>query len=46
MVWHQWLARKRDPAGCFRAFLHNHYIGLTVFIGIALDYTFRPLAAT
>jgi 4-hydroxybenzoate polyprenyltransferase len=46
MVWHQWLARKRDPAGCFRAFLHNHYIGHTVFIGIALDYTFRPLAAT
>lgn len=41
MVWHQWLARKRDPAGCFRAFLDNHYIGMAVFIGIALDYTFR-----
>lgn len=42
MAWHQWLARKRDPAGCFRAFQHNHYIGMTIFIGIALDYTFRP----
>ena len=44
MAWHQWLARKRDPAGCFRAFLQNHYIGMTIFIGIALDYTFRPVA--
>jgi 4-hydroxybenzoate polyprenyltransferase len=44
MASHQWLARKRDPAGCFRAFLNNHYIGMAVFVGIALDYTFRPLA--
>lgn len=43
MGWHQWLARKRDPAGCFRAFRQNHYIGMTIFIGIALDYTFRPV---
>lgn len=45
MGWHQWLARKRDPAGCFRAFLNNHYIGMAIFIGIALDYTFRPAAS-
>jgi 4-hydroxybenzoate polyprenyltransferase len=44
MASHQWLARKRDPAGCFRAFLNNRYIGMAVFVGIALDYTFRPLA--
>tara|TARA_R110002126_G_scaffold172606_3_gene321337 strand:+ start:1210 stop:2085 length:876 start_codon:yes stop_codon:yes gene_type:complete len=25
-------------AGCFQAFLHNHYIGLLVFAGIALHY--------
>ena len=43
MGYHQWLARKRDPEGCFKAFLHNHYIGMTVFAGIVLDYTFRPL---
>ncbi len=41
MVYHLWLARERRPEGCFRAFLHNHYIGLTVFAGILLDYTFR-----
>ncbi|HET6629599.1 MAG TPA: 4-hydroxybenzoate octaprenyltransferase [Woeseiaceae bacterium] len=43
MGYHQWLARGRDPAACFKAFLHNHYIGMTVFAGIVLDYTFRPV---
>jgi 4-hydroxybenzoate polyprenyltransferase len=42
MAYHQWLARNRDPDGCFRAFLHNHYIGMAIFIGIVLDYTFTP----
>ena len=42
MGYHQWLARDRRPAGCFAAFQHNHYIGLIVFIGIVLQYTFAP----
>jgi len=42
MSWHQWLARDRQPAGCFAAFLHNHLIGMAVFIGIVLHYTFNP----
>jgi len=42
MVWHQWLARHRSAAGCFAAFLQNHFIGLIVFIGIVLHYTFNP----
>ncbi len=42
MAYHQWLARRRDPAGCFRAFLHNHTIGLVVFVGIVLHYSFNP----
>ena len=42
MAYHQWLARDRQPAGCFAAFLHNHYIGLVVFVGIVLDYSFSP----
>ncbi|WP_405237884.1 4-hydroxybenzoate octaprenyltransferase [Lentisalinibacter orientalis] len=41
MAWHQYLIRDRDTADCFRAFLNNHYIGMMVFIGIALDYLFR-----
>ncbi|MDQ3057206.1 MAG: 4-hydroxybenzoate octaprenyltransferase [Pseudomonadota bacterium] len=32
------IARHRDRDGCFRAFLHNHWVGATVFAGIALDY--------
>ncbi|MDJ0709400.1 MAG: 4-hydroxybenzoate octaprenyltransferase [Woeseiaceae bacterium] len=44
MLWHLWLARDRQPAGCFEAFLKNHYIGMVVFIGIVLHYTFNPTA--
>ena len=44
MGWHQWLARDRQPEGCFRAFLHNHLIGMVVFFGIALHYTFNPVS--
>lgn len=45
MAWHLWLARGRDREGCFKAFLHNHYVGLTVFIGIVLNYTFTTAPA-
>ena len=40
MARHTWLARNRDRRGCFQAFAENHLIGLIVFIGIALNYTF------
>jgi 4-hydroxybenzoate polyprenyltransferase len=43
MAYHQWLARDRQSAGCFAAFLHNHYIGLLIFIGILLHYAFDPM---
>ena len=42
MAYHLWLARDRKPAGCFAAFLHNHLIGLVIFIGIVLHYSFNP----
>ena len=42
MTYHLWLARDRQPAGCFAAFLHNHHIGLAIFLGILLHYTFNP----
>jgi 4-hydroxybenzoate polyprenyltransferase len=44
MGYHQWLARDRQKNGCFAAFLHNHHIGMVVFIGILLHYTFNPVA--
>ncbi len=37
---HLWLIRARDRAACFRAFLNNHYFGMSVFIGILLNYQF------
>ena len=37
-VYQQWLIRERAGAACFKAFLNNHWVGLTVFIGLALDY--------
>lgn len=40
-VYQQWLIRERSRAGCFAAFLNNQWFGLSVFIGIALDYFFR-----
>jgi len=42
MAWHLWLARDRQPAGCFQAFLRNHHIGMVIFVGIVLHYTFNP----
>lgn len=33
-----WIARGRDRAGCFRAFLANHWVGMAVFAGIAAHY--------
>ena len=36
-----WLIRHRVPDACFRAFNNNHYVGLVVFIGLALDYLYR-----
>ncbi|HEX9772372.1 MAG TPA: 4-hydroxybenzoate octaprenyltransferase [Steroidobacteraceae bacterium] len=40
-AWQQWLIRDRDPAACFRAFLNNNYLGMAVFVGLALHYQFR-----
>jgi 4-hydroxybenzoate polyprenyltransferase len=36
-----WLIRRREPAACFQAFNNNHYVGMVVFIGLALDYLYR-----
>jgi 4-hydroxybenzoate polyprenyltransferase len=37
-VWHGYLIRHRERAGCFKAFRLNHWLGFTVFAGIAVAY--------
>lgn len=36
------LIRNRDRALCFKAFLHNNWVGMAVFAGIALDFLIFP----
>lgn len=40
-AWEFWQTRQREPQACFAAFLHNHWAGLAVLIGIAADYGLR-----
>jgi 4-hydroxybenzoate polyprenyltransferase len=39
-VRHLWMIRHRERDACFHAFLDNHYFGMSVFIGILLNYQF------
>jgi 4-hydroxybenzoate polyprenyltransferase len=39
--WHYTLIRGRSREGCFKAFRLNHWLGLTVFAGIAASYAAR-----
>jgi 4-hydroxybenzoate polyprenyltransferase len=39
-LYEQFLIRERKPEGCFRAFLNSNYFGMSIFIGIALEYLF------
>jgi 4-hydroxybenzoate polyprenyltransferase len=37
----QWIARRRDPASCLRAFRANNYFGIVIFIGVVADFALR-----
>jgi 4-hydroxybenzoate polyprenyltransferase len=41
VAWEFGLARRRGRDECFRAFLHNNWVGMAIFIGIAADFAFR-----
>jgi 4-hydroxybenzoate polyprenyltransferase len=41
VAWHYTLIRRREREGCFKAFRLNHWLGFTVFAGVALSYAFR-----
>jgi 4-hydroxybenzoate polyprenyltransferase len=36
-LWHGWLIRHRERGPCFLAFRMNHWLGMTVFLGVALS---------
>jgi 4-hydroxybenzoate polyprenyltransferase len=41
MIYHYFLIRGRTREGCFRAFRHNNWVGLAIFLGIVLSYPLR-----
>ncbi len=41
VVWHLALIRPRAREGCFKAFRLNHWLGFTLFAGIALQHALR-----
>jgi 4-hydroxybenzoate polyprenyltransferase len=41
VAWHYTLIRTRSRDGCFKAFRLNHWLGFTVFAGVAFSYAWR-----
>ena len=37
-VYQQYIIRNRTRAGCFDAFLNNHWVGLSIFLGVIVHY--------
>ena len=40
-AWQFHSTRDREPMKCFKAFLHNHWAGLAIFLGTVLDFALR-----
>src|SRR4051812_33915672 len=38
MVYHWFLIRRRTRQGCFKAFMHNNWVGAAIFAGIASSF--------
>jgi 4-hydroxybenzoate polyprenyltransferase len=45
IAWQFWRARDREPGSCFKAFLHNNWVGAAVFAGIAAHFALSSPAA-
>lgn len=41
-LYHFQLIRRRERGACFKAFLHNNWVGLAIFAGLAGDYIALP----
>ena len=44
MVYHWRLIRGRSREGCFKAFMHNNWVGAVIFAGIVASYLFQEPA--
>lgn len=42
IVYQNRISQARDPLQCIKAFLNNHYMGMTIFIALVLDYLLIP----
>ena len=40
-LYHNVLIRDRSREGCFKAFMHNNWLGAAIFAGMAADYAVR-----
>jgi 4-hydroxybenzoate polyprenyltransferase len=40
--WHYFMIRGRSREGCFRAFLHNNWLGAAIFAGVVADRALAP----
>lgn len=38
VIYQLWISREREPARCVQAFLNNHWLGMTIFVALALDF--------
>lgn len=36
------ISRHREPSQCLRAFLNNHFLGMCIFIALAVDFAIKP----
>ncbi|HVC12149.1 MAG TPA: 4-hydroxybenzoate octaprenyltransferase [Burkholderiales bacterium] len=41
MLYHYFLIRGRSRGGCFKAFMHNNWVGAAIFAGIMLSFPIR-----
>ncbi len=41
-AYHYTLIKERQPAQCFKAFMHNNWLGLMLFLGIFTHYYLNP----
>ena len=41
VLWHYQLIRQRTRDGCFKAFTLNHWMGMSIFIGLAIEIGLR-----